>query len=282
MPRKDEYSYPRMMAQTQAAKGSELTETERATLLAQYKKIADAQAKLNAAEKQYTADAKAAQGNTSKIFEAAQKMLRVRGELKKAEADFHASLQTLRNPKGPIELIVGIIVLGWVFCLALVGPVHALFKVPIWSAFVIGSILYGALLLLIYAVRWQKKVRYETWLRSPQGMAWQQQEKESRARAEWELYHESRTTEQVQSVSGAQFKEFLARLFAKMGYTDISLTPANDQGGDILCVSPAGTRLVIQAKRWAGTVGNSAVQELLGAMLHYDRPEGMVVSNSTF
>jgi hypothetical protein len=56
----------------------------------------------------------------------------------------------------------------------------------------------------------------------------------------------------------------------------------NDQGGDILGVSPGGARVVIQAKRWRGSVGNDAVQELLGAMLYYDRSEGMVVTNSTF
>jgi hypothetical protein len=140
----------------------------------------------------------------------------------------------------------------------------------------------------------------EAWLRTPQGTAWQEQEREkaskqkedeerrrkeaeeAAARAKWALYHESKTMGDVARMSGKEFEEFLARLFAKMGYTDIALTPTNDQGGDLLCLSPSGTRIVIQAKRWGGSVGNSAVQELLGAMLNYGRAEGMVVTNSTF
>jgi restriction system protein len=83
-------------------------------------------------------------------------------------------------------------------------------------------------------------------------------------------------------MNGREFEEFLARLFGRMGYTEISLTPANDQGGDLLCLSPNGVAIVIQAKRWRGGVGNGAVQELLGAMRRYSRTAGMVVTNSTF
>ncbi len=60
------------------------------------------------------------------------------------------------------------------------------------------------------------------------------------------------------------------------------MTPANDQGGDIICLSPSGVSTVIQAKRWNGAVGNSAVQEVLGAMRHYGCDEGIVVTNSRF
>jgi hypothetical protein len=127
------------------------------------------------------------------------------------------------------------------------------------------------------------------WLRVPQAVAWQQEKDRQRkadevsaARLKWRLFHESKTMDEVSRMSGTQFEEFLARLFSRMGYTEIRLTPPNDQGGDVLCTSPAGTRIVIQAKRWRDTVGNSAVQELLGAMLHYNLAEGMVVTNSRF
>lgn len=106
---------------------------------------------------------------------------------------------------------------------------------------------------------------------------------ESAARARWRMYYESKTMDEVSRMSGTEFEEFLARLFSRMGFTDIRLTPpTNDQGGDLLCLSPSGTSIVIQAKRWKGTVGNAAVQELLAAMLYYDRAEGMVVTNSKF
>lgn len=105
---------------------------------------------------------------------------------------------------------------------------------------------------------------------------------EAAARALWRLYHESKTMAEVHGMSGREFEEFLARLLSRMGYRDVSLTPTNDQGADILCRSPNGDPLVIQAKRWKGSVGNMAVQELLGAMRHYRCRRGMVVTNSTF
>jgi Restriction endonuclease/GYF domain 2 len=105
---------------------------------------------------------------------------------------------------------------------------------------------------------------------------------ESAARAKWKLYYESITMDEISRMTGRQFEEFLARLFSRMGYRDTTLTATNDQGGDLLCLSPAGVRAVIQAKRWKGTVGNSAVQEVYAAMALYTCTEGMVVTNSTF
>ncbi|HMQ04991.1 MAG TPA: restriction endonuclease [Pyrinomonadaceae bacterium] len=83
-------------------------------------------------------------------------------------------------------------------------------------------------------------------------------------------------------MTGRQFEEFLASLFASLGYTEIRMTPATDQGGDLICLSPRGIKTVIQAKRWNGSIGNKAVQEVLGAMRHYGCEEGIVVTNSTF
>ena len=142
---------------------------------------------------------------------------------------------------------------------------------------------------------------HTAWLNSPEGIASQEAERakqrkqieeeqqrrreaaESAARTRWKLFYESATMEEISRMSGRGFEEFLARLFAGMGYTELSLTPTtNDQGGDVLCRSPSGAGVVIQAKRWKGNVGNAAVMELLGAMLHYGRAQGMVVTNSRF
>ena len=40
----------------------------------------------------------------------------------------------------------------------------------------------------------------------------------------------------IEGMSGLEFERFLASLFAKLGYTEIELTPVNDQGGDIICI----------------------------------------------
>jgi restriction system protein len=98
----------------------------------------------------------------------------------------------------------------------------------------------------------------------------------------WRAHYKTRSFDDVSLMTGREFEEFLARLFEQMGYSDIRMTPANDQGGDLVCVSPIGTSTVVQAKRWKGPVGNGAVQEVLGAMRHYGCDEGIVVTNSTF
>jgi hypothetical protein len=146
----------------------------------------------------------------------------------------------------------------------------------------------------------RQRLEHEAWLRTPGGMAWQEQERERlrkeeeeaercrkeaeemAARENWRRYHESKTLDDIAAMSGREFEEFLARLFSRMGYRDAKLTPANDQGADLVCLAPHGGRVAIQAKRWKGTVGNEAVQQLLGAMVYYGCVEGIVVTNSSF
>jgi tetratricopeptide (TPR) repeat protein/proteasome lid subunit RPN8/RPN11 len=132
-----------------------------------------------------------------------------------------------------------------------------------------------------FAVQSWKKKR-AAWLQTPEGVAWTRRQEEPAARAKWNFYHGSRTMAEVGTMSGVEFEQFLATLFRKLGYADIQLTPANDQGGDLVCLSPEGARVVIQAKRYSGSVGNGAVQEVLGAMHNYDCALGMVVTNSRF
>src|SRR5262249_47708183 len=109
-----------------------------------------------------------------------------------------------------------------------------------------------------------------------------QEAEEAVARDKWNRYHESRTLLEVGRMSGKEFEDFLLRLFSRMGYTELVLTPTNDQGADLIGRSPAGFRVAIQAKRWQGVVGNAAVMELLGGMRYYSCSEGIVVTNSTF
>ncbi len=102
------------------------------------------------------------------------------------------------------------------------------------------------------------------------------------ARERWRVHYQYRSLREIELMSGLDFEQFLAQLFAKIGYTNIRLTSLKDQGGDVICNSPSGVRTVIQAKRWSRRVGNKVVQEVLGAILHYDCQEGLVVTNNVF
>lgn len=83
-------------------------------------------------------------------------------------------------------------------------------------------------------------------------------------------------------MSGIDFELYVSGLLSQLGFTDIRGTPTtNDQGADLLGKKD-GKTVVIQAKRYAGPVGNSAVQEVVGAQHYYSGDEGWVVTNSTF
>ena len=43
-----------------------------------------------------------------------------------------------------------------------------------------------------------------------------------------------------------------------------------------------GKTIAIQAKRYTGPVGNSAIQEIVAALRFYKADEGWVITNSTF
>jgi restriction endonuclease Mrr len=109
---------------------------------------------------------------------------------------------------------------------------------------------------------------------------WEKLKKETEARANWREFYESKSMDAIASMSGIEFERWLSILFTKLGY-QTTLTPINDQGGDLLCEAE-GIRVVVQSKRNKAAVGNRAVQELLGAMLYYGCQRGMIVTNSTF
>jgi DNA-directed RNA polymerase subunit RPC12/RpoP len=104
----------------------------------------------------------------------------------------------------------------------------------------------------------QKEIEHERWRKEAEEREDERQRQEqiererrrkeaeeSAARANWKLFYESKTMQDVSNMTGREFEQFLARLYSAMGYTDISLTPINDQGGDLVCTAPTGSRVVI-------------------------------------
>lgn len=93
---------------------------------------------------------------------------------------------------------------------------------------------------------------------------------------------ESITIKDIDSMSGYDFEKFLLKLYKRMGYSVIQHTQlSNDQGADLV-VKNNGVKYVVQAKRYSGVVGNSAIQQVVASIRHYGAEEGVVVTNSTF
>ena len=106
-------------------------------------------------------------------------------------------------------------------------------------------------------------------------------------RSEFQKFHEVKEQKlksgelDISNMSWVEFERYLARIFEKHWYS-IELTPeSGDQWADIIAEKDQ-KRLVIQAKRYSGSVGNGAIQEVIWAIKYYDGTEWWVITNSIF
>lgn len=99
------------------------------------------------------------------------------------------------------------------------------------------------------------------------------------------LRHRKKTIDRIDCMSGEEFEEWIAGIFAKMGYRVCLTEASNDYGADVIAWNKE-EKIIIQAKRYSSPVGIKAVQELAGAMAYYEEDElvkrGIVITNSTF
>jgi restriction system protein len=65
-----------------------------------------------------------------------------------------------------------------------------------------------------------------------------------------------------------EFEAFCAAALTQIGWSARTVGQAGDQGADVLA-EKGGRRVVIQCKKYSGTVGNFAVQEAHAAKAHY-------------
>jgi hypothetical protein len=85
----------------------------------------------------------------------------------------------------------------------------------------------------------------------------------------------------LDSLSGSEFENLLQRLYTAAGYRVQMIGGVGDQGGDLIA-NKEGQRLLIQAKRYSGSVGNAAVQEAVAAKTHYDCTDAVVATTGVF
>jgi HJR/Mrr/RecB family endonuclease/uncharacterized protein (DUF697 family) len=87
--------------------------------------------------------------------------------------------------------------------------------------------------------------------------------------------------DRVDRMTGEEFEEFLACCFRNLGYA-VEMTPKTGDFGADLILYKAGKKTVVQAKRYQGKVGNSAVQEVVSAVKYYGAQDAIVITNSNF
>lgn len=86
---------------------------------------------------------------------------------------------------------------------------------------------------------------------------------------------------EVDTMSGEDFEHFLGELFKRRGFKVSYTATSGDYGADLL-LKDGQDIIAVQAKRYSGTVGVKAVQEIIGAVKMYNATEAWVVTNSHF
>lgn len=82
------------------------------------------------------------------------------------------------------------------------------------------------------------------------------------------------------ALSPAEFEERVKQLFEDRGYYAINTPDTADHGIDLLLVDPMGMKAVVQCKRYAYTVGEGAIRDLYGTVLHEAASLGYLVTTA--
>ena len=81
--------------------------------------------------------------------------------------------------------------------------------------------------------------------------------------------------------SGIDFELFLQNLLRELNYKVKTCGKSGDQGGDLLA-KKGDITYIIQAKHYSNALGNTPVQEVIGAIRFYNANRGVVITNSRF
>lgn len=92
---------------------------------------------------------------------------------------------------------------------------------------------------------------------------------------------ENITIDDIDLMSGAEFEQFICKLFTKMGYSACVTKTSGDQGIDVLA-DKDGIKIGIQTKCYSNSVGNSAIQEAVAGKQFYACNRVIVITNNFF
>jgi restriction system protein len=87
------------------------------------------------------------------------------------------------------------------------------------------------------------------------------------------------------TLSPLEFESLVGRLFESLGFSIEQTQGSWDGGVDCVAVDPrplVGGRILIQAKRFAGTVDVSVVRDLYGLVVSQGASKGVVVTTGSF
>lgn len=86
----------------------------------------------------------------------------------------------------------------------------------------------------------------------------------------------------INNMDGKAFEELLITQFKKLGFLTLRTPATGDYGADIILETVNGTKIAIQCKRYKSRVNLKAVQEVVGALAHFQADIGVVITNNSY
>ena len=97
----------------------------------------------------------------------------------------------------------------------------------------------------------------------------------------WKVSYGNANARDLDKLTGIEFEDFLAGLFRQQGYEVKTTAVSGDYGADLILIKNQ-QRIAVQAKRYIGTVGVQAVQEVLSGKAYYECNEAWVVTTGYY
>ena len=86
----------------------------------------------------------------------------------------------------------------------------------------------------------------------------------------------------VARMSGVEFERYVGKKLREHGFTDVDYTPVSGDFGVDILAERNGRLYAFQCKRFSGSVGVKAVQEVNTGKAHYNADYAIVVTNSRY
>ena len=96
------------------------------------------------------------------------------------------------------------------------------------------------------------------------------------------VFRKSGNDEEIDTMSGTEFEDFMAEILHRSGIEVLELTKASGDFGADIIVMHEGERTAVQCKRYSRPIGVKAVQEAVSAKDYYKCTKAAVITNSTF
>lgn len=96
------------------------------------------------------------------------------------------------------------------------------------------------------------------------------------------VFRKSTDEEEIDTMSGTEFEDFMAEILHRSGVEVLELTKASGDFGADIIVMHGGERTAVQCKRYSRPIGVKAVQEAVSAKDYYKCTKAAVITNSTF